>query len=175
MIFSSGSGFMNRYWFKDPKVSLSLRRNFQGCLNENWKTAASSNWRLKICWSIVSRKKHIIGESSSPFYGRWKSNRLTWGGESTLISSHRSGEKGLLWGKCASSLPCCCKSRGWPSGKIGFAFHRAGRSKASKGGTTTELSRSQAAVFYCEPLATKEMGYPRLSLRVINRTNFFFI
>ncbi|OGP59918.1 MAG: hypothetical protein A2V65_07125 [Deltaproteobacteria bacterium RBG_13_49_15] len=52
------------------------------------------------------------------------------------------------------SLPCCCKSRGRP------------RSKASKG---------EAVVFYCESLATKEMGHHRLSLRVKNMTNFLFV
>ncbi|OGP62353.1 MAG: hypothetical protein A2V65_12410 [Deltaproteobacteria bacterium RBG_13_49_15] len=49
---------------------------------------------------------------------------------------------------------CCCKSRGRP------------RSKASKG---------EAVVFYCESLATKEMGHHRLSLRVKNMTNFLFV
>ena len=52
------------------------------------------------------------------------------------------------------NLPCCCKSQGCP------------RSKASKG---------EAVVFYCESLATKEMGCHRLSLRVKNMTNFLFV
>jgi len=44
-----------------------------------------------------------------------------------------------------------------------------------QGRASTELSRSQAVVFYCEPLATKEMGHPRLSLRVKNMTILLFV
>jgi len=35
--------------------------------------------------------------------------------------------------------------------------------------------RAKPWVFYCEPLATLEMGHPGLSLRVKNMTNFFFV
>src|SRR4030042_2038907 len=60
----------------------------------------------------------------------------------------------LFQSKTLLYLPCCCKSRGRP------------RSKASKG---------EAVVFYCELLATNEMGHHRLSLRVKNMTNFLFV
>src|SRR4030042_4738171 len=50
--------------------------------------------------------------------------------------------------------PCCCKSQGCP------------RSKASNG---------EAVVFYCEPLATKEMGHHRLFFRVKHMTHFLFV